>query len=86
MKQYLTPVSKKIIKDLMRCEENESGIIGKESKFNDMEFSVGYLYAKGLIGTRKELGEGIIQVCTFLTIEGSRLLEKHGLKNPLINS
>jgi|GEM_PF-3646190 len=43
MKQYLTPVSKKMIKDLMQCEENESGIIGKKSKFNDMEFSVGYL-------------------------------------------
>ena len=79
MKQYLTPVSKKMIKNLMQCEENESGIIGKKSKSNDMEFSVGYLYAMGLIGTQKELLEGIVQVCTFLTVDGRLLLEKYGL-------
>ena len=45
-------------------------------------FSLGYLYMKGLIETKKQVVEGIVQVCTFLTIDGSLLLEKYGLMAP----
>ena len=82
IKPYLNPVSKKMIQDLMQCEENELGNIGKQSKTDDFEFSLGYLYAKGLIGTQKQLLEGIVQVCTFLTVDGRLLLEKYGLMIP----
>lgn len=82
IKSYLNPVSKKMIQDLMQCEENELGNIGKQSKSDDFEFYLGYLYVKGLIETKKQIVEGIVQVCTFLTIDGSLLLEKYGLIAP----
>jgi hypothetical protein len=77
--EYLMPVSKKMIQDLIQCEENESGNISKQSKSSDLEFSLGFLFTKGFIGTKKQLREGSVQICTFLTVEGGQLLEKYGL-------
>ena len=71
----LSPVSRKMIQDLMLCKKNETSNISKQSKFDDLEFSLGYLYSNGLIETKKQLVEGIVRVYAFLTIEGSSLLE-----------
>lgn len=75
IKESLTPASKKMIQDLMECEEKltkNSALINSDN----LEYSVGYLYAKGLIKIKKQVVEGNVQVCTFLTDEGSRVLEK----------
>ena len=79
IKSYLNPVSKKMIQDLMKCEEKKLTNAGASINSDNLEYSIGYLYSKGLIETKKQVVEGIIQVCTFLTVDGSLLLEKYGL-------
>ena len=76
IKKYLTPASKKMIQDLMKCEEETLTNTGASINSDNMEYSIGYLYSKGLIETKKQVAEGIVQVCTFLTEEGHRILEK----------
>lgn len=74
-----TIISNKTIEELMQCEKNEFANCVEQNNSDDLEFSLGYLYAKGLIGTQKRLIEGIIEIYTFLTLEGNLLLEKYGL-------
>ena len=82
IKEFLTPASKKMIQDLMKCEEVKLTNTDALIKSNNLEYSIGYLYAKGLIKTQKQVVEGNVQVCTFLTNEGSRILGKSELMKP----
>ncbi len=83
IKEFLTPASKKMIQDLMKCEEEKLTHTGALIKSDNLEYSIGYLYGKELIKIKKQLVEGNVQVCTFLTNEGSRILGKSGLMKPL---
>ncbi|MEO8854983.1 MAG: hypothetical protein ABI359_14460 [Ginsengibacter sp.] len=74
-----------MIQDLMKCDEEKITNTDTSINSNDIEFSKGYLYAKGLIKTKKQLVEGNVQIGTFLTEEGSRILGKSGLMKPLKN-
>ena len=79
---HVNPVSKRIIQDLIKCEEKELNNNVTSINPDNLEYSIGYLYSKGLIETKKQVVEGIVQVCTFLTVDGSLLLEKYGLIMP----
>ena len=82
IKESLMPVSKKMIQDLMKCEEEKITNSDTSINSNNEEFSIGYLYARGLIVTRKQVVEGNVQIGTFLTEEGSRILGKSGVIKP----
>ena len=76
IKESLPPVSKKMIQDLIKLEEKKLTNIGALVNSHNLEYSIGYLYSKGLIETKKQVVDGVVQVCTFLTDEGSQVLEK----------
>ena len=70
------PVSQKMIQELMEWETQKHTNTRTSINSNNLEFSMGYLYAKGLIETKKQVVDGLVQICTFLTAEGKRILEK----------
>ena len=78
IKESLTPGSKKMIKDLMKCKEEMLTNTDALIKSDDLEYSIGHLYTKGLMKTKKQLLEGNFQVCPLLTDKGSRILGKSG--------
>ena len=76
IKESLPPVSKKMIQNLMKREEKKLTNIGALVNSDNLEYSIGYLYSQGLIETKKQVVDGVVQVYTFLTNEGSQSLEK----------
>ena len=65
------------------CEEEKLTNTGVLIKSDNLEYSIGYLHAKGLIKTKKQLVEGNVQVCSFPTDEGNRTIRgKIGLMKP----
>ena len=82
VKEFLAPASKKMIQDLMKCEEVKLTNTGASIKSDNLEYSIGYLYAQGFIKTKKQLVEGNVQVCPFLTDESSRILGRSRLMKP----